>query len=671
MKKTVWGIIGPGSIAHNFADGLKEAPSGELVALASHTAAKRADFGDEYEIAAEKRYDSYPALCADPEIDAIYISTPHPFHANLAIMAMRAGKAVLVEKPAGLCAAEVTTLTEIAAQEGVFFMEAFMYRCHPQIARMLEIIRSGEIGDLEHIRSHFGFNAGFDPKSRLYDASLAGGAILDVGGYPASLARLVAGAAISKEFDNPTTLRGTGIIGKTGVDQVSYAHLLFASGFTADIAVAISRNMDNEAIIYGSKGEIRLADPWVPGRNAGPSDTEITVTVADDKRVELLKHKEHLFAFEAELASRAIADGLREAPYPAPSHADSIGNNTLLDGWRKELGYAVIGEASATIRRLSGVLPKGLPPMPQLQMDGLDAPLSQLIMGCDNRETLADGAIIWDAWIEAGGNGFDTGFVYGGGKSEKVLGEWISGRGVAKDITVIVKGAHTPYCTPRAIEAQLDISLERLGIAHAPIYIMHRDNPDVPVGEFVDALNALKQAGKIGVFGGSNWTIERFEDARQYAAAHGLVAPQILNNNLSLAVMANPIWDGCLSSNSAETLNYLGANKIAHLSWSAQARGYFLPENIRGSLPADIGPERCFGSKDNEERRRRAGQLAEQTGLSVHNIAAAWVLSQNFASYALIGPRSPGELASSLPALTLRLTEGQVAWLNLQAASPD
>jgi hypothetical protein len=165
MSEVRWGIVGPGAIANNFADGLAECQSGRLVAIASRDAARRQAFGDKHGVAV--RHDSYDALFADPGVDAVYVSTPHPWHAELAIRAMRAGKAVLVEKPAGLNEAEVTTLTEVAAQEGVFFMEAFMYRCHPQIARVLEVIASGEIGTVEHVATRFGFNAGFRADSRL------------------------------------------------------------------------------------------------------------------------------------------------------------------------------------------------------------------------------------------------------------------------------------------------------------------------------------------------------------------------------------------------------------------------------------------------------------------------------------------------------------------------
>ena len=116
-------------------------------------------------IAADKRYADHAALLADPDVDAVYVSTPHPWHAELSIAALRAGKHVLTEKPGGMNAAEVTALTEVAAQQGRLWAEAFMYRCHPQIARVLEIVESGEIGELAHIRTHFGFNASYNPAS--------------------------------------------------------------------------------------------------------------------------------------------------------------------------------------------------------------------------------------------------------------------------------------------------------------------------------------------------------------------------------------------------------------------------------------------------------------------------------------------------------------------------
>lgn len=670
MTKLRWGIIGPGSIANNFAAGLAQSDSGRLLAIASRDAARRADFGDRHGVEEAKRYDSYEALVADPEVDAVHIATPHPFHAEQALLAIRAGKAVTVEKPMGLNLAEVTALVEAARQERVFLMEAYMYRCHPQIARMAELLQGGAVGTIRHIRATFGFAARFDPASRLFARELAGGGILDVGGYPVSAVRLIAGIAQGRPFAEPVTVKGAGLLASTGVDEVAHGLLTFAGGITAEIACAVTRPMENAVVVEGTEGTLTLPNPWIPGRDAGPSDAPISLTRRGETTEEWIRDPRHLFAHEAELASRAILGGRTEAPWPAMSPEDSLGNAAVLDKWRQELGYATFAEAPGVVRRLPRVLPKGLPPVPRATIPGLPLPMTRLVIGCDNRDTPAEGAIVWDAWMEAGGNAFDTAFVYGGGRHEGVLGQWIASRGVEGEIVVIAKGAHSPYCTPRAIGAQLDISLDRLGLAHAPIYVMHRDNPEVPVGEFVDAVTRLHRAGRIGIWGGSNWSPARFAEAQDYAKAHGLLAPQILNNNLSLAVMEKPVWPGCVTSNDAATLGFLRERGVVHLSWSSQARGYFLPEALRDRLPADTAPETCFGSEANAERRRRAERLAAERGVTANNVALGWVLAQPFPSLALIGPRSPGEIASTLPALAVDLTPGEVAWLNLEAASP-
>jgi predicted dehydrogenase/aryl-alcohol dehydrogenase-like predicted oxidoreductase len=666
MDRLAWGIAGPGSIANNFADGLAQSSSGRLVAIASRDEARRAAFGDRHGVT--RRHASYEALFADPEVQAVYVSTPHPWHAELGLAAIRAGKAVLVEKPAGMNAAEVTMLTEAARQEGVFFMEAFMYRCHPQIARVLELIRSGEIGEVTHIRTAFGFASNFNPASRLYDKALGGGGILDVGGYPVSLARLVAGAATGARFADPVTVKGTGRIGASGVDEVAYGLLKFASGITAEVACAITRAMDNSCTITGTKGAIRIPDPWIPGRNAGPSDATLEITAGKATRSETLRDERMLFAFEAELASRAILDGALEAPAPAPDWADSIGNNTTLDRWRAEVGYTTFAETPATNRRLPRTLPSGLPPMKTVALPGLDRPLSALILGCDNKGDIASGAVVWDAFAEAGGTTFDTGHIYGGGLHETVLGQWLKARAVAKDMTVIVKGAHTPYNLPQAVGPQLTISLDRLGLDRAPVYILHRDNPAIPVGEFVTALNDEVKAGRIGIFGGSNWSPARIAQANDWAAAHGMQGFAILNNNLSLAVMEKPVWAGCVTSNTPETLAFLRQSGLAHLSWSSQARGYFLPAELRDRLPEDTRPETCFGSPANAERRTRAETLAAEKDTTANAIATAWVLAQSFPSLALIGPRTAGELASTLTALAVTLTPAERDWLNLESS---
>ena len=666
MTPVKWAILGPGAIAHNFADGLAEAATAELVAVCGRTPDRLDAFADRFGIAQTMRFDALDDLLASDAFDALYIATPHVFHAEQAVAALRAGKHVLVEKPAALSGAEALAVTEVAAQCNCFFMEGYMYRLHPQIAHVIDIVQSGEIGQVTEIKSQFGFNAPVDPSSRLFDPGLAGGAILDVGGYPYSLACLIAGVATHKNFARPDVLAGTGLMSETGVDARADAVLRFDGGIMATIAVAITQEMDNAAIITGTKGRIILPDPWTPGRNTGPSDAVVIVETADGHRSEFLEHREHLFAFEADAASKAIAASLVEPPFPAVDHAATVAIGEGLEAWRKAVGYVLDNEKPDGNRPIAELLPAGAPRIPAAEIAGTDAPISRLIMGCDNRDSLAQGAPVWDAFMQAGGNSFDTAFVYGNGLHEEVFGQWIKARGVEKEVQVIAKGAHSPYCFPDIISAQLDMSLDRLGLDHAAIYILHRDNPDVPVSEFIDALNRERDAGRIGIFGGSNWSVERLLEANDYAAQNGLEPFRILNNNLSLAVMEKEIWPGCISSNNPTTRDGLRANGLAHISWSSQARGYFLPAALRGRLPAEIGPDRCFGSPANEERRRRAEALAAQLNVSAHNIATAWVLAQPFASFAVIGPRSPGELVSTLPALDISLSEKDVAWLNLE-----
>jgi aryl-alcohol dehydrogenase-like predicted oxidoreductase len=194
----------------------------------------------------------------------------------------------------------------------------------------------------------------------------------------------------------------------------------------------------------------------------------------------------------------------------------------------------------------------------------------------------------------------------------------------------------------RAIGAQFDISLDRLGLGQAPIYIMHRENPEIRVGGFVDAISRLHEAGRIRIWGGSNRSTQRLAQACDSVTTHGGLTAAILNSNLSLAVMERPVWPGCISSNDPA---FLRDRNVVRLSWSSQARGYVLPEALRDPLLVDTRPETCFDSGANAERRRRAERPAAERGVSAHNVALAWVLSQPFLSLALIGPALPGRSA--------------------------
>jgi aryl-alcohol dehydrogenase-like predicted oxidoreductase len=273
------------------------------------------------------------------------------------------------------------------------------------------------------------------------------------------------------------------------------------------------------------------------------------------------------------------------------------------------------------------------------------------------------GAPLFDAFVDAGGNLFDTAWVYDGGVTEGVLGEWFTTRGTRASSVVIGKGAHTPHCTPEAIAAQLTESLDRLQTDHVDVYLMHRDNPEVPVGEFVDAMNAEVRAGRIrGSFGGSNWTMERMDAAIAYATSNGLQAPEVLSNNFSLAEMMGVIWPGCVSSSTAEWRAWLSERQITNIAWSSQSRGFFTDRAGRDKLD-DEELVRVWYSDANFARRDRARELADSLGRPPIHLALAYVLAQPFPQFAVIGPASVAEMRDSVQALDIALSAEQVRWL--------
>jgi aryl-alcohol dehydrogenase-like predicted oxidoreductase len=292
-------------------------------------------------------------------------------------------------------------------------------------------------------------------------------------------------------------------------------------------------------------------------------------------------------------------------------------------------------------------------------------------MGVDNQETLVHAAAMFDDFIERGGNAFDTAHIYDfdGGHCEQIFGDWMRSRGLRDEITLISKGAHTPNCTPDGMRQEFAESLERLQTNAADIYILHRDNLQVPVGEFVDVLNQHVQAGKFKIFGGSNWSLERVAEANAYASKNGLQGFSVVSNQLSLARMISPIWGGCVSAGETSARASLKAQGLALFAWSSQARGFFTDRAAPDRLE-DEELVRCWYSPENFERRQRAIALAKEKNVSPINIALAWVLGQDFPCFSLIGPRSIRETASSMNAIDLVLSPAEMAWLDLAGERP-
>src|SRR2546423_11424156 len=227
-----WGVIGTGLIAGIFANGVKQSETGTSVAVGSRAQAGADTFGETWRI--PHRYSRYEDVLADQSVQAVYVALPHPFHAEWAIKAAEAGKHLLCEKPIALNHAEAMAIVEAAQRHDVFLMEAYMYRCHPQTAKLLELIRSGMIGQVRVIQVTFSFPADAHPESRLLNNALCGGGILDAGGYYTSMARLIAGAATGQAVAEPLQLAAVGHVGEvTHGAEYTDASLLFFGDIVA------------------------------------------------------------------------------------------------------------------------------------------------------------------------------------------------------------------------------------------------------------------------------------------------------------------------------------------------------------------------------------------------------------------------------------------------------
>ncbi|MCC6239211.1 MAG: aldo/keto reductase [Phycisphaerales bacterium] len=670
MSRIRWGIIGAGGIAQAFARGIVGSQTGSLVAVASRDKARAQAFVDQYVTGACRSYGSYDELLADRDVHAVYIATPHPMHAKWAILAAQAGKHVLVEKPAGINQAQAMAMIEACRLNQVLFMEAFMYRCHGQTLKLIELLKAKAIGQVQLIRASFGFFMGFNATSRVYANDLAGGGLMDVGCYPISMARLIAGAATGKNAPaEPLHVKAVAHLGPTGVDHYTAAVAEFPGAIIAELSTAVQQNLENAVHIYGDQGRITLTNPWLADRT-NPSTGTISVYKNDVKEPQqyTLTADNNTYGLEIDYAGRAILAGKTQADYPAMTPADTLGNLRAMDQWRQSIGMTFDMEKPGNITTITGQ-PLNVAPQNNMrygQVPHLEKRISRLIMGCDNQPSLPHAAVMFDDWFERGGNTFDTAYIYGGGRHELFLGQWIKTRGVRDQVTVITKGAHTPFCNPADLTRQLLTSLERLQFDHADIYIMHRDNPEVPVGEFVDVLNEHVKAGRIKTFGGSNWSIERFTAANEYARQKGLQPFSILNNNFSLARMVDPIWPGCVAASDPASRKWLTQSQTTLLSWSSQARGFFVPEISAPDKTDDAERVRCWYSDDNFRRQARAIELADKYKVLPINIALAYVLCQPFPTFALVGPRMLSETHTTLPGLDIQLSHEELKYLNLE-----
>lgn len=326
-----WGIAGTGRIAQCFADSIRPlADTARLVAVSGSDAVRVRQFAAQNNIEFAL---GHTELVKFDRIDAVYVCMNHPGHYIYALAALQHGKAVLCEKPAALASSELAHLSETAAAKELLFAEAYMYRFGPQMAELTALLRQGAIGEVKEIRASFGFEAPYNPADRLYLDAVSGGAIYDVGGYPASLAGLVAGVALGQTFADCRQMSGR-VVRDRGIDVYAEATLTFDHNIVAEIATACDRRLDNTLQIRGTKGEITLTDPWAASRT-GPPDCRMTLTVNGKSDEQQITYRCNSFTYETAAFMAALQNHQTHLAFPALSGPDSVKNLKIMENWRK------------------------------------------------------------------------------------------------------------------------------------------------------------------------------------------------------------------------------------------------------------------------------------------------------------------------------------------------
>lgn len=289
-----------------------------------------------------------------------------------------------------------------------------------------------------------------------------------------------------------------------------------------------------------------------------------------------------------------------------------------------------------------------------------------------------DGNDLLDAIFATGVTTFDTARNYLA--SEKSLGKWIAEKNMRDQIVLLSKCGHPSMFGKKRVnenEMRKDFSksVRYLNTDYIDIYLLHRDDPEVEVGEIVEIFNAMHSEGKIGAFGGSNWTHKRIEQANEYAYKHNLIPFSVSSPNFSLAEQVQDPWGGgCVTisgSANKEARMWYEKNQMPVIAYSSLGRGFFSGK-LKGSEPEKAGEildqvaMKGYYCPDNFERLRRCERLADRKGCSVAQLAMAWVYSQKMNTFAVVSTSNPKRMESNIDALSIQLSDEELQYLDLE-----
>lgn len=312
---------------------------------------------------------------------------------------------------------------------------------------------------------------------------------------------------------------------------------------------------------------------------------------------------------------------------------------------------------------------------------GIEKPVSRLVQGIIqvNRQEEAIGFAQLDSAFAAGINCVDTAYIYG---TDAFLGKWVRERGIRDDVVILAKGAHDSVrkkVTPFDIQHDLHETLAKMQLDYVDMYVLHRDDENVEVGPIVDVLNLLVKQGKIGAFGGSNWSTARLQAANDYAAQTGQIPFTSSSPNFSLADPIRVPWGGCLTISGDQyeaDRAWYKANQMPIFSWSSMAGGFwsgrFNREGVETYTEGQAKLVRdCYCSDANFTRLDRVKELADAKGLTIPQIALAYIFNYPMNVFALVGAQNQTEVDTNVAALNTELTEKEMLYLDLKADSPS
>ena len=343
MEQVKWGIIGLGNIALKFSEGFQYTKNAKLFAISSRSESKLMTFKNKFKIDDNYCFSNYKNLLECKDLDIIYIALPHSLHYRWVMKSIEKGKNILVEKPATLNFSQMENIKNNLKNKNIFFSEALMYRYHPQISKVIDLVKNKVIGNLVSMESFFGFDAIRKKKifgiklnklkkkpnrnNRLYNKELGGGAILDLGCYPVSFSILIASLISKFDFIKTKVLNKKKEIGPTGVDMNSFAELDFENNFRSTIGVSFTQNLGNKTKIIGTKGELILEDTWSP---TNISSIQIN---GENKKVIEIKCHNNIYSYEIDILSRCILENKKEPNFPGMTINETLENMRILDKW--------------------------------------------------------------------------------------------------------------------------------------------------------------------------------------------------------------------------------------------------------------------------------------------------------------------------------------------------